>query len=240
MEDGNASSWLAGNKSIKGVDLQYAAEVIWKIPLFSHNFGFAPIDGLLEIDRLTIRIFKIQKNQMNLAKEFDELSDNYTSDIKRWVPYYREMIEAIGSNLPVGFNPRRILDLGCGNGNVTALLHKRFPKATFTLLDASSEMIKACQERFSGYSFSFRLGYFQDAQLEENTFDLVVAGLSLHHLTGEEKKQLFLKVFRCLSPGGCFSTSDLMIEKQDEPFHSTHLKSWESMAKENGTTSEEW
>jgi len=177
---------------------------------------------------------------MNLAKEFDELSDNYTSDIKRWVPYYREMIEAIGSNLPVGFNPKRILDLGCGNGNVTALLHNRFPYATFNLLDASSEMIKVSRERFSGSGFTLLQGYFQDVSLGENTFDLVVAGLSLHHLTAEEKKQLFLKVFRCLSPEGCFSTSDLMIEKEDEPFHTTHLKRWESMAKENGTTAKEW
>jgi len=177
---------------------------------------------------------------MNLAKEFDGLSNNYTSDIQRWVPYYREMIEAIGNNLPSGFKPNRILDLGCGNGNVTALLHHRFPDANFTLLDASEEMIKACRERFSDHRFTFSQGYFQDTLFRENTFDLVGAGLSLHHLTGEEKRQLFQKVFRCLSPEACFSFSDLLIEKEDEPFHSTHLKRWESMAKEKGTTQEEW
>jgi|GEM_PF-3195029 len=53
--------WLAGNKSLKAVDLQNGAEVIWKIPLFSANFRFAPNNDLLEIDRRTIRVLKIQK-----------------------------------------------------------------------------------------------------------------------------------------------------------------------------------
>jgi len=34
--------WLAGNKSLKGVDLQNAAEVIWKTPLFNNHFWLAP------------------------------------------------------------------------------------------------------------------------------------------------------------------------------------------------------
>jgi trans-aconitate 2-methyltransferase len=42
--------------------------------------------------------------------------------------------------------PRRIIDLGCGPGNSTAVLHKCWPKAELTGLDADEEMLLVARQ----------------------------------------------------------------------------------------------
>jgi trans-aconitate 2-methyltransferase len=43
--------------------------------------------------------------------------------------------------------PRRVVDLGCGAGNLTAQLARRWPDAVIEALDSSPEMVAAARER---------------------------------------------------------------------------------------------
>lgn len=43
--------------------------------------------------------------------------------------------------------PRRVADLGCGPGNLTATLAQRWPQADIEALDSSPEMVRAARER---------------------------------------------------------------------------------------------
>jgi trans-aconitate 2-methyltransferase len=45
-------------------------------------------------------------------------------------------------------NPRRIIDLGCGPGNSTGALRRRWPEADIAGLDSSPEMIRAAREAY--------------------------------------------------------------------------------------------
>ncbi len=47
-------------------------------------------------------------------------------------------------------NPNRIIDLGCGSGNSTAVLRSRWPSAQIAGLDSSPQMIEACKQQQSG------------------------------------------------------------------------------------------
>ena len=51
------------------------------------------------------------------------------------------------------FEPKLIVDLGCGPGNSTLLLHSRFPKAEILGVDNSSNMLDVAQLRVPSATF---------------------------------------------------------------------------------------
>ncbi|MEQ6123594.1 methyltransferase domain-containing protein [Pseudotenacibaculum sp. MALMAid0570] len=175
----------------------------------------------------------------NIVSEFDDFSKNYTQDMVGCVPHYLELISSFAKHLPDHFNPKRILDLGCGNGNVTAQLVSRFPNAVYTLLDASSEMIELCSQRFKDYHVNYEQKFFHEFSFEENSYDLVVAGFSIHHCNEKEKQELFQKIHHSLEEGGFFLCSDLMMSKSN-PNHPSLLKEWEAFVKTTFSDGQKW
>lgn len=49
--------------------------------------------------------------------------------------------------------PRRVLDVGCGPGNSTAVLQDRFPTASILGIDSSPAMIAAAEQAHPGLRF---------------------------------------------------------------------------------------
>ena len=50
-------------------------------------------------------------------------------------------------------DPGRIMDLGCGPGNSTAVLRRRWPKADITGLDGSPDMIASASRSYPHYEW---------------------------------------------------------------------------------------
>ncbi|MCH4824395.1 class I SAM-dependent methyltransferase [Gramella lutea] len=179
------------------------------------------------------------KNREDIALEFNEFSKNYTSDMIRCVPHYMEMVESFVNFLPEEFKPNSILDLGCGNGNITAQIVLSFPKATYTLLDASKDMIDLCRKQFQAFDIKYANTYFNDFQFQKDHYDLIVAGFSLHHCDNDERQELFKKIYSSLKDGGIFSYSDLMISKNN-PEHPGLLQEWGNFVNSNFPDGEKW
>ena len=108
----------------------------------------------------------------SIAAEFDQFSGNYTEDMTKCVPHYPKLLTCFSDCIPDDFSPDAVLDLGCGNGNVTALLLNRFPHAHYTLLDASPEMLALCKQRFAGKNVTCVEHYFRDYDFPRDRFDL--------------------------------------------------------------------
>jgi len=174
-----------------------------------------------------------------IAEEFSEFSKNYTDDMIGCVPYYLKLMSCFTKALPKEFKPTHILDLGCGNGNVTSQVLQSFTAANYTLLDASQEMLRLCKKRFKNYSVEYVESYFNNFDFKEKKYDLIVAGFSLHHCNSKEKKKLFQEIHKSLKKDGIFSYTDLMISK-DNSEHPTLLKEWKVFVDSNFPNGEKW
>jgi tRNA (cmo5U34)-methyltransferase len=175
----------------------------------------------------------------NIALEFNEFSKNYTKDMIGCVPHYLQLVSSFVKHLPDNFKPISILDLGCGNGNITAQLISYFPNATFTLVDASPEMIDLCRDQFKAYDINYSNMYFKDFLFNAESYDLIVAGFSLHHCDDIEKQSIFKDINSALKKGGIFSYCDLMITKTN-PDHPMLLEQWNKFVNNNFPDGEKW
>ena len=175
----------------------------------------------------------------NIAEEFNAFSKNYTEDMTRCVPHYLELLNHFKKHIPKDFHPKHILDLGCGNGNVTHTLSELFPQANYTLVDASQDMIDLCKHRFTSLNVNYANSYFNDFEFNSNKYDMVAAGFSLHHCSTEDKLTIYKKIYNGLKPEGIFTCSDLMINKNDVE-HKEHLKNWKVFVDKNFPDGEKW
>ena len=102
-------------------------------------------------------------------------------------------------------SPRRVLDLGTGDGYTLGLVRSVHPEADGVGVDFSAEMLGLARERFAGDSGVEIVEHDLDAPLPAlGTFDLVVSSFAIHHCVDERKRALYGEVFELLEPGGCF------------------------------------
>jgi trans-aconitate 2-methyltransferase len=114
--------------------------------------------------------------------------------------------------------PPRIADLGCGPGNVTAVLAARWPTAHITGYDNSPEML-AKTERYAGPTAGG--GHLDFAHADatawapSETYDLIVSNAALHWVEGH--LEAFPAWLAALSPGGTFAFQ--VPDNIDAPLH---------------------
>lgn len=179
-------------------------------------------------------------SQSFVSRFFDALSDRYDAALERCVPRYREMLWALLDYLPSDIEYRSILELGCGTGNLSDLLVRRFPDALIRFVDLSGDSLEACRRRLGTSSqLVFEHQDFRALAYRERSFDLVISGIAVHHLESPDKRRLFANVYRWLRPNGIFAYSDQFAGATAD-LYDNHLRHWKEQAFEAGTTDEEW
>jgi len=92
-----------------------------------------------------------------------------------------------------------ILDLGCGNGTLTAELALRVPDGSVLGIDASRNMIETARKDHTAVNLSFKLLDIKEIDFESD-FDLVFSNAALHWVKHHSK--LLANVHRSLKDGG--------------------------------------
>jgi SAM-dependent methyltransferase len=117
-----------------------------------------------------------------------------------------ELVEALPADVA------RVLDLGCGDGRLAALVLDARPDATEAVgLDSSPPMLELARERFrDDPRVEVREHDLVDPLPALGPFDVVVSGFAIHHLAHERKRSLFAEVVAALRPGGVFANLEVV------------------------------
>ncbi|MBL3519984.1 class I SAM-dependent methyltransferase [Arcobacter lanthieri] len=114
---------------------------------------------------------------------------------------------------------KNILDYGCGTGLIAFDLVNSSNEVLG--LDSSTGMLEEFNKKAKDKNLSNIRAQKHDIlndDLEENSFDLIVISMSLHHI--ENIEIFFEKSFKALKNGGYLCINDL--EKEDGTFHKKH------------------
>ncbi|HKD83519.1 MAG TPA: class I SAM-dependent methyltransferase [Terriglobales bacterium] len=79
----------------------------------------------------------------------------------------------------------RVLDLGCGNGKITAEIAARLPHGSVVGIDSSTQMIASAREHFSAANLQFAISDIRHLIFREE-FDLVVSFNALHWIPDQD------------------------------------------------------
>ncbi|MEM7626269.1 MAG: methyltransferase domain-containing protein [Planctomycetota bacterium] len=92
----------------------------------------------------------------------------------------------------------RVLDLGCGDGALTAMIAERVPQGAVVGLDASGSMLDTARKRHAP-NLSWQHGAMESIDAEPG-YDLVVSNAAMHWVLDHDA--LLRLVYGVLKPGG--------------------------------------
>ena len=134
------------------------------------------------------------------AKQYTTFEDERTRPV-------RDLLAAVP-----GRAASAAIDLGCGPGNSTELLLRRFPDATVTGLDSSPDMIAAARARLPGLRFEVADIAAWDAA---EPFDAILANAVLQWVP--DHATLLPRLAAKLAPGGSLAVQ--MPDNLEDPAH---------------------
>ncbi len=107
---------------------------------------------------------------------------------------------------------RSLLDLGCGDGRLAALVLDVCPAVgRVVAVDSSPAMLERARQRFADDPrVTVRYGDLADPLEPWGLFDVVVSGFAIHHLADDRKQTLLWEIVRQLDAGGLFANLEVV------------------------------
>lgn len=175
----------------------------------------------------------------SVKRHLDVDADAYDVEIRRFIPYYDDML-ATGVELLASLAPpaAHVLDLGGGTGALSAAVLAGLPEARVTVLDVDSAMLGEARRRLArfGDRVEFREASFLDPLPGA---DAVMASLALHHVHDlGAKTDVYRAIHAALAPGGVFLNLDAAIT-EDPRLRALTFERWAARMAEHGITQAE-
>lgn len=101
---------------------------------------------------------------------------------------------------------QRVLEIGCGTGNLTLRVARTHPDVEVIGTDPDPLALARAQRKST--AIRFERAYGQQLPYPDASFDRVLSSLMLHHLDEDTKKATVAEVVRVLRPGGSLHLVD--------------------------------
>lgn len=111
-------------------------------------------------------------------------------------------------------DPQKVLDIGCGPGNSTQQLQKRFPYAEVVGIDSSEEMIKTASAHYPNIKFLL-CDATKDLLALNKAYDVVFSNACIQWVP--DHPNLLKNMMALLNPGGVLAVQTPINEQ--EPIH---------------------
>lgn len=125
-------------------------------------------------------------------------------------PIHQKMITLAGLR-----DGHRVLDVGCGTGNLLRSIGKRYPTVDLVGLDPDPKALARAGRKVRRAGLTVRLdrGFAQELPYPDSSFDRVFSSLMLHHLDSTSKDALLAEVRRVLRPDGVLVLADAVLHE---------------------------
>lgn len=132
---------------------------------------------------------------------FDHYADSYKEyitksfgNIENNLSYYHtKKCEILKREL--GYNPKKILDFGCGVGTMLELLTKNFKSSSFYAYDESKKSMLYIKKNFP------KINCLNNLKTNEK-FDLIFLSAVMHHVKSTDRDILLKNIYNLLNPNG--------------------------------------
>ena len=132
---------------------------------------------------------------------FDNYADNYKEYIYKSIGniegnlnyYHIKKSEILKKEL--GYQPKKILDLGCGVGTMLRLLIENFQESSFYAHDESKKSMNYIKKNFP------KVNCLDNLETNEK-FDLIFLSVVVHHVKSADRDALFKNIYNLLNPNG--------------------------------------
>jgi ubiquinone/menaquinone biosynthesis C-methylase UbiE len=113
----------------------------------------------------------------------------------------------------------QVLDVGCGTGTLAIELQSRVGRAGRIVgVDPGTQQISRARSKAARHhlSIDFQIGVIEQLPFPDQTFDVVLSTLMMHHLPTSLKRQGLAEIARVLKPEGRLVIADFKRKKERE------------------------
>jgi tRNA (cmo5U34)-methyltransferase len=144
---------------------------------------------------------------------------DFDTGIRRLLPKYDEMLDVLTACIASANH--RILELGCGTGELSLKVLQRYPSVEIVAVDYSPRMLDFARAKIesAGYAARWTAIEMDFGEWANNPnlsglgdkFNACISSLAIHHLEDEMKLKLFQRIRESLNGGGCFWNADPLL-----------------------------
>lgn len=178
------------------------------------------------------------ESRNDVSIKFDEIAHEYDSQRKKLIPCFDDFYNVSVSIADANTNTPNILDLGAGTGLFSSLILQKYPEAKMTLIDVSEKMLEVARSRLKGFTnVNFVLEDYTN-YISHEQFDIIISGLSIHHLSDSNKLELYKNAYSNLKNNGVFINADQVLGNTSF-IESLYKNDWKKKVESSGLSKDE-